>query len=69
MDINLLLQGVECACGRKHVCNIKHVCIENRSHLRLPELCRVYEEIVLVADENTYGACGEDVMSTLAEKK
>lgn len=42
MDINLLLQGVECACGRKHVCNIKHVYIENRSHLRLPELCRVY---------------------------
>ena len=69
MDINFLLKGVECECGRKHVCDIKHVYIENKSHLRLPELCAEHEEIVVVADENTYGACGSDVMSTLEGKK
>ena len=61
MDINELLRGVDCSCGRHHACDIKCVWVEKGAVAHLTELCRDYKSIILVADENTYGVAGESV--------
>ena len=54
MDINEILRGVDCDCAKgRHECDIEHVYIENGAIARLSELCATYENILLVADENT----------------
>ena len=68
VDINKLLEGVECSCGRTHKCDIKSVYIENGAVSRLSELCRDYNNILVVADENTYNAAGEKVDDALSDK-
>lgn len=67
MDINQLLQGYSCSCGKRHDCAIKYVYIEKDAHLHLKELCAAYENILLVADENTYAADGEKVFCVLSD--
>ena len=69
MNINKLLQGVDCPCGKRHTCNIESVYIENGAAKHLIDLCAEYEEILLIADENTYRAAGECVETVLKNKK
>ena len=69
MDINKILKGVECSCGKTHTCDIEYVYIEEGAISRFTEICAQYSNILLVADENTYGAAGEKVEKALADKK
>ncbi len=68
MDINKLLKGVECACGKKHTCDIKYVFIEDNAILRLCEICQAYNNILLVADQNTFAAAGKQTEEALKSK-
>lgn len=68
MDINQLLKGVDCACGRRHECAIDSVFIGHGAASHFTELCENYKNILLVADANTYAAAGELVTSALSEK-
>lgn len=68
MDINTLLKGVDCACGQRHTCDIGYVYIEENAAARLIDLCRDYENILLVCDENTHAAAGKQVESALTGK-
>ena len=63
MDINSLLNGVDCACGKRHECKIKYVYIEKNAISRLTKICEGFEKILIVADENTYAAAGKKVIS------
>ncbi len=70
MDINSILNGVKCeSCGKMHDCTIKYVYIEKDACEHLKELCDSFESILIVADENTYGASGDRVEKALADKK
>ena len=69
MDINEILRGVDCTCAKgRHECDIEHVYIEKGAISRLAELCAAYRSILVVADENTYGAAGEAVEAALLGK-
>lgn len=68
MDINTLLKGVNCSCGKKHSCNIGAVYIEKDASKRLIKLTGEYNNILLVADENTYKAAGVKVKNEIASK-
>ena len=68
MDINALLKGKKCDCGEFHSCNIDYVYIENDAICKLEKICKDYRNILLVADENTYGAAGEKTKSVLKDK-
>ena len=61
MDFEKLLRGVDCACGMKHTCAIKHVIIGKDANKQLGSLLGDYKKILLVADTNTYAACGEEI--------
>ena len=69
MNINEILLGVDCKCGKRHTCSIEKVYIEKGACVRLSELCEGYNSILVVADENTYGAGGEKVRAALSDKK
>ena len=70
MSINEILKGIKCpACGKIHTCPIKEVYIENGATKHLADLTADYKSILIVADENTYGACGKDVEAALNEKQ
>lgn len=68
MDINLILQGKKCSCGKTHTCPIEHVYIEHNAITRLRELCAPYGKILAVADENTYAAAGAAVEAALGKR-
>lgn len=68
MNINKLLQGGQCACGRSHACAIEAVYIEKNAIDRLQALCAAYRSILLVADENTFAAAGEKTVAALHDK-
>lgn len=68
MDINSMLKGIDCSCGRNHQCDIEAIFIENGAISRLDELCIGSHEILIVADENTYKAAGNKVADTLCDK-
>lgn len=69
MDINALLKGIDCSCGKRHECKIGYVYIEKNAISRLTELCRDFENILVVADENTYSVAGEKVTAALSGKQ
>ena len=69
MNINELLAGVPCACGKTHTCAIRQVYIEKGAIARLTALCVPYTHILLVADENTFAAAGERVTEALTGKQ
>ncbi len=56
-----------CPCGRDHICPISAVEIGEGALSSLPRLCGGYAHILLVADTNTYAACGERVAALLGE--
>ena len=68
MDINKILKGVNCSCGKFHKCDIESVYIEKDAIARLSELCKAYNNILLVADENTYSAAGDKTVNALSDK-
>ena len=68
MDINLLLQGVDCKCGKKHTCPIKYVYVEDGAISRLNEVLKDFNKILLVADQNTFAAAGDKVKKEISLK-
>ena len=69
MDINSILKGVKCSCGKFHKCDIEYVFVEKDAIKKLENICGKYEKILIVADENTYKAAGEKVETALKDKK
>ncbi len=65
MDIQELLKGKECECGKKHTCEMEYCYIEENACKRLTDLCKKYKKILIVADENTFKASGEAVVSAV----
>lgn len=69
MELERLLLGIEkCKCGRRHPCPIKHVIIRRGAIDALSEIVEKYNNILLVADENTYRAAGERVINIIGER-
>ena len=65
MDINELLHGVECSCGKFHSCDIEYVYIADGAISKLKNICTSYNKILIVADENTFAAAGEKTEEAL----
>ena len=59
---------INCTCGRTHFCNLGEVVVENGALSHIPRLTQDYQRILLVADQNTYAACGEKVQQILGGK-
>lgn len=68
MDINSLLKGRKCECGTVHTCDIKEIIIKPGATDEIVRLTENYKNILLTADNNTYGVCGEKVKNLLGEK-
>ena len=68
MDINKLVKGMDCSCGKKHLCPMDYVKIGNGALASLPALCEKYKSILLVSDQNTYRVCAEEVENLLGNK-
>ena len=68
MNINNILNGVNCDCGKKHNCSIEKVYIESGAIERLTTLCHDYNNILLVADGNTFSVAGAEVEKVLTDK-
>lgn len=69
MDINKLLCGIKCDCGKMHTCGIDYVYIEENAVLRLNGICKDYKNILIVADQNTFEAAGEKTVAALNGKE
>lgn len=68
-DIKELVKGIpNCPCGREHTCPTEAVEIGSGVLPKIVDLCAGYDHILLVADQNTYQACGEDVEKLLGAK-
>ncbi len=68
-DIKELVKGIpNCPCGKEHTCPTEAVEIGSGVLPRILELCAGYEKILLVADQNTYRVCGEEVEKLLGAK-
>ena len=68
LDINNLLKGMDCPCGKTHTCDIKYVYIEKNAIARLADICDNFGNILLAADENTFAAAGDITLSALSGK-
>ncbi|MBO7217781.1 MAG: sn-glycerol-1-phosphate dehydrogenase, partial [Clostridia bacterium] len=68
MNIQALLNPVNCSCGKTHRCDIKHVYIGKNVISRLAEMCEGYNNILILADENTYAVAGEKCSAVLCNK-
>lgn len=68
MDIQQLLKGVDCSCGKHHSCDISYVAIEKNAISHLTHLTEGYQSVLLVADENTYGVGGAKTEAALGSK-
>lgn len=68
MNINNLLKGIDCACGKHHTCDIEYVYIESAAINHLSKICKKYGNILIVADENTFAAAGNKTLLALKGK-
>ncbi len=68
MDINSLLKGRKCECGMVHSCDIKEIIINPGAINEIERLTENYKNILLTADNNTFGVCGEKVEKLLGER-
>lgn len=69
MNINEILKGVKCEkCGMTHTCPIEYVYIEKNATRYLKSILDGYDNVLIVADENTYNAAGDRVEMELCEK-
>lgn len=57
-----------CECKKEHNCPIDFVKIEKGAINELFEICKAYNNILLVSDENTYRVCGQKVFELLGGK-
>lgn len=64
-----MLKGVLCQeCGKEHKCPIEKVYIENGAITHLASFAQSYNNVLIVADENTYSAAGDKTEAQLAGK-
>ncbi len=68
MNFAELLKDRPCSCGRTHTCPIKHVIIGKDAIGQIAPLLEDYHHILLVADTNTYAACGDRVKEQAGER-
>ena len=68
MDINKLLSGIDCKCGKHHSCDIDYVFVEDGAISRLAEITTKYKSVLIVADGNTYAAAGKATEDALCGK-
>lgn len=69
MTVTQLLKGkTDCECGMSHLCPIEYVFIEKNACERLSTITDNYKSILVVADKNTFSACGERVIENLDGK-
>ena len=68
MDVNFLLKGIDCNCGKPHLCNIKEVNIGKNAIESLTSICKNFKSPLIVADENTFKAAGTQTESALKGK-
>lgn len=69
MDIVKLLKGIKgCSCGKSHACPIDYVDIAEGALSRIPNMCKDYNNILVICDKNTYSACGKEVAKILGDK-
>ena len=57
MDFQELLKDKVCTCGKVHTCSIKHVIIESGAINKINSLVDSYQNVLLIADNNTYQVC------------
>lgn len=70
MNINEILKGIKCdSCGRTHICPIEWVYIEKNAVCHLEAIADKYQNILIVADENTYSATENKVEDALFKKR
>ena len=69
MDINEILNGVKCSCGKHHTCPIDKIFVEKGAISHLSELCQQYSKALIVADGNTYKAAGKETEKALFGKE
>lgn len=69
MDINRLLNGIACSCGKAHTCSIKEVNIGKSAIDTLSDICKNFNAPLIVADQNTFLAAGKKTESSLSGKK
>ncbi len=69
MNINEMHKEFQnCSCGKEHKCPIDRVVIRQNALEELPILCRDFDSILMVSDENTFCACARDAFGILGEK-
>lgn len=69
MNIEKLLEGIDnCTCGKTHICPIEHVVIGKDTLKSLQDVCKDYQSILMVSDQNTYKVCGKEVADILGDK-
>lgn len=68
MDFRTMVTDKNCSCGMMHSCDIKRVAIGVGVLRELREMAAGYRHILLVADTNTYTACGSQAEALLAGK-
>jgi len=65
---DLINHDIVCSCGRTHRCDIRKLEIGAGALKKLPDLLADRHHILLVADQNTYGVCGDEVSELLENK-
>ena len=69
MNTKELCNGIiGCECGKDHLCPIDFIEIGSDVLPKIYDMCEEYDNVLLVADSNTYKVCGENVEQILAEK-
>ena len=68
MDFEKLLKPIDCTCGKTHTCDIKKVVIKPGAVEELSAMVTEWNNIVVIADKNTYAVCGDAVVSQLGDK-
>ena len=69
MNTKELCNGIiGCECGKDHLFPIDFIEIGSDVLPKIYDMCEEYDNVLLVADSNTYKVCGENVEQILAEK-
>ncbi len=68
MNIQNLLREFKCECGKTHTCDIREVVICQGAVKKIARLAKDYQNIWIIADNNTYPLCGDYVVDALGNK-
>ncbi len=69
MNIQNFAKEFDCKCGKRHTCDIDYVVVAQGAVERLGDITKEYDNILVVADKNTYPLCGDKVKDLLADKQ